>query len=234
MNNSISVVVLTGAGISAESGIKTFRAADGLWENHSIEEVATPEGFNLSPRLVYEFYNQRRRQVISDQIQPNLAHIALAKFEHEHEGSFLLVTQNIDDLHERAGSKNIRHMHGELLKMRCTQTNQIFEMQYDFDAETSCECCQQEGNLRPHVVWFGEMPLYMDEIHSTLASCDLFIAIGTSGNVYPAAGFYQTARSGGAQTVELNLEPTESAFDKNIRGKATEIVPRYFDGLLSK
>ena len=234
MNNSISVVVLTGAGISAESGIKTFRAADGLWENHSIEEVATPEGFNLSPRLVYEFYNQRRRQVISDQIQPNLAHIALAKFEHEHEGSFLLVTQNIDDLHERAGSKKIRHMHGELLKMRCTQTNQIFEMQYDFDAETSCECCQQEGNLRPHVVWFGEMPLYMDEIHSALASCDLFIAIGTSGNVYPAAGFYQTARSGGAQTVELILEPTESAFDKSIRGKATEIVPRYFDGLLSK
>ena len=234
MNNSISVVVLTGAGISAESGIKTFRAADGLWENHSIEEVATPEGFNSNPELVYEFYNQRRRQVISAEIQPNLAHIALAKFEHMHEGLFLLVTQNIDNLHERAGSKNIRHMHGELLKMRCTQTDQIFEMQYDFDTETNCECCQQEGNLRPHVVWFGEMPLYMDEIHSALASCDLFIAIGTSGNVYPAAGFYQTAKSGGAQTVELNLEPTESAFDKNIRGKATEIVPRYFEGLLSK
>tara|TARA_B100001029_G_scaffold50753_1_gene40557 strand:- start:965 stop:1669 length:705 start_codon:yes stop_codon:yes gene_type:complete len=234
MKNSISVVVLTGAGISAESGIKTFRAADGLWENHSIEEVATPEGFNSSPKLVYEFYNQRRRQLISAEIQPNLAHIALAKFEHMHEGLFLLVTQNIDNLHERAGSKNIRHMHGELLKMRCIQTNQIFEMQYDFNAQTNCECCQQSGNLRPHVVWFGEMPLYMDEIHSALASCDLFIAIGTSGNVYPAAGFYHTAKSGGAQTVELNIEPTESAFDKSIRGEATEIVPRYFEGLLSK
>ena len=145
-----------------------------------------------------------------------------------------MVTQNIDDLHERAGSKNIRHMHGELLKMRCIHTNLVFDTKYDFDAQTSCECCQQPGNLRPHVVWFGEMPLYMEEIYSALASCDFFIAIGTSGNVYPAAGFYQTAKSAGAQTVELNLEPTESAFDENIQGKATEIVPQYFKELLSK
>ena len=234
MNNFSSVVVLTGAGISAESGIKTFRAADGLWENHSIEKVATPEGFKSNPSLVYEFYNQRRRQVISDEIQPNLAHIALAEFERKHKGIILLVTQNIDDLHERAGSKNIRHMHGELLKMRCIHTNLIFDTKYDFDAQTSCECCRQPGNLRPHVVWFGEMPLYMEEIHSALASCDFFIAIGTSGNVYPAAGFYQTAKSAGAQTVELNLEPTESAFDENIQGKATKIVPQYFKELLSK
>ena len=184
--------------------------------------------------MVYEFYNQRRRQVISDEIQPNLAHIALAEFERKHKGFILLVTQNIDDLHERAGSKNIRHMHGELLKMRCIHTNLIFDTKYDFDAQTSCECCQQPGNLRPHVVWFGEMPLYMEEIHSALASCDFFIAIGTSGNVYPAAGFYQTAKRAGEQTVELNLEPTESAFDENIQGKATKIVPQYFKELLSK
>ena len=233
MTNSISVVVLTGAGISAESGIKTFRAADGLWENHSIDEVATPEGFSSNPKLVYEFYNKRRRQLVSDQIYPNAAHNALAQFEQKLEGSFLLVTQNIDNLHERAGTKSVRHMHGELLKMRCSLTGEIFQIEDDLDHQTNCQCCTQTGTLRPHVVWFGEMPLYMDEIYAALASCDFFIAIGTSGNVYPAASFYQAAKIGGAETVELNLEATNSSFDKHIQGKATEIVPKYFEELLS-
>ena len=234
MTNSISVVVLTGAGISAESGIKTFRAADGLWENHSIDEVATPEGFSSNPKLVYEFYNQRRRQLVSDQIYPNAAHNALAQFEQKLEVSFLLVTQNIDNLHERAGTKSVRHMHGELLKMRCSLTGEIFQIEDDLDHQTNCQCCTQTGTLRPHVVWFGEMPLYMDEIYAALASCDFFIAIGTSGNVYPAASFYQAAKIGGAETVELNLEATNSSFDKHIQGKATEIVPKYFEELLSR
>ena len=229
----MSVVVLTGAGISAESGIKTFRAADGLWENHSIDEVATPEGFSSNPKLVYEFYNQRRRQLVSDQIYPNAAHNALAQFEQKLGGSFLLVTQNIDNLHERAGTKSVRHMHGELLKMRCSLTGEIFQIEDDLDHQTNCQCCTQTGTLRPHVVWFGEMPLYMDEIYAALASCDFFIAIGTSGNVYPAASFYQAAKIGGAKTVELNLEATNSSFDKHVQGKATEIVPKYFEELLS-
>ena len=233
MTNSISVVVLTGAGISAESGIKTFRAADGLWENHSIDEVATPEGFSSNPKLVYEFYNQRRRQLVSDQIYPNAAHNALAQFEQKLGGSFLLVTQNIDNLHERAGTKSVRHMHGELLKMRCSLTGEIFQIEGELDHQTNCQCCTQTGTLRPHVVWFGEMPLYMDEIYAALASCDFFIAIGTSGNVYPAASFYQAAKIGGAETVELNLEATNSSFDKHIQGKATEIVPKYYKELLS-
>ena len=233
MQNPISIVVLTGAGISAESGIKTFRSADGLWEDHSIEEVATPEGFYSNPELVYKFYNDRRRQLTSSKIKPNPAHIALANFEKKTKGSFLLVTQNIDNLHERASSENIRHMHGELLKMRCARTDQIYEIQDDFDERISCECCLEVGNLRPHVVWFGEMPLFMNEIDLALVSCDYFIAIGTSGNVYPAAGFYQTAKNGGAHTVELNLETTRSSFDEQIQGKATDIVPKYFEKLLS-
>jgi len=233
MQKPISIVVLTGAGISAESGIKTFRATDGLWEDHPIEKVATPEGFYSNPELVYKFYNDRRRQLTLPQIKPNAAHIALANFEKKTKGSFLLVTQNIDNLHERASSKNMRHMHGELLKMRCTQTDQIYEIQDDFDERRICECCLQAGNLRPHVVWFGEMPLFMNEIDLALASCDHFIAIGTSGNVYPAAGFYQTAKNGGAHTVELNLETTRSSFDEQIQGVATDIVPKYFEKLLS-
>ncbi|MFT6824853.1 MAG: NAD-dependent deacetylase, partial [Pseudohongiellaceae bacterium] len=145
-----SIVVLTGAGISAESGIKTFRAADGLWENHPIDDVATPEGFEANPQLVYEFYNQRRQQLLSDQVRPNAAHSYLAKFEHEFPGKFLLVTQNVDNLHERAGSENLLHMHGELLKMRCLNSQLIFDIAEDFNFDTECRCCRSPGNLRPH------------------------------------------------------------------------------------
>ena len=210
-----SIVVLTGAGISAESGIETFRAAEGLWANHRVDDVATPEGFARNPQLVYEFYNQRRRQLLTPEISPNAAHSALAKFEHEFDGEFLLVTQNVDNLHERAGSQNLIHMHGELLKMRCLNSKLVFDVSEDFDYDTHCRCCRSAGNLRPHVVWFGEMPLQMNRINSALENCDMFVAIGTSGNVYPASGFYQTAKIRKASTVELNLERTGSSFDRH-------------------
>ena len=227
-----SIVVLTGAGISAESGIETFRAAEGLWANHRVDDVATPEGFARNPQLVYEFYNQRRRQLLMPEISPNAAHSALAKFEHEFDGEFLLVTQNVDNLHERAGSQNLIHMHGELLKMRCLNSKLIFDVSEDFDYDTHCRCCSATGNLRPHVVWFGEMPLQMNRINKALENCDMFVAIGTSGNVYPASGFYQTAKIRKAGTVELNLERTGSSFDQHVSGPATECVPQFFESLL--
>lgn len=227
-----SIVVLTGAGISAESGIETFRAAEGLWANHRVDDVATSEGFARNPQLVYEFYNQRRRQLLTPEISPNAAHSALAKFEHEFDGEFLLVTQNVDNLHERAGSQNLIHMHGELLKMRCLNSKLVFDVSEDFDYDTHCRCCRSAGNLRPHVVWFGEMPLQMNRINSALENCDMFVAIGTSGNVYPASRFYQTAKIRKASTVELNLERTGSSFDRHVRGPATECVPQFFESLL--
>ena len=227
-----SIVVLTGAGISAESGIETFRAAEGLWANHRVDDVATPEGFARNPQLVYEFYNQRRRQLLTPEISPNAAHSALAKFEHEFDGEFLLVTQNVDNLHERAGSQNLIHMHGELLKMRCLNSKLIFDVSGDFDYDTHCRCCRAIGNLRPHVVWFGEMPLQMNRINKALENCDMFVAIGTSGNIYPASGFYQTAKIRKASTVELNLERTGSSFDQHVSGPATECVPQFFESLL--
>ena len=227
-----SIVVLTGAGISAESGIETFRAAEGLWANHHVDDVATLEGFARNPQLVYAFYNQRRRQLLTPEISPNAAHSALAKFEHEFGGEFLLVTQNVDNLHERAGSENLIHMHGELLKMSCLNSKLIFDVSEDFDYDTQCRCCRSAGNLRPHVVWFGEMPLQMNRINRALENCDMFVAIGTSGNVYPASGFYQTAKNRKASTVELNLERTGSSFDQHICGPATESVPQFFKSLL--
>ena len=215
-----SIVVLTGAGISAESGIQTFRAADGLWENHRVDEVATPEGFERNPPLVYEFYNQRRRQILSPEIRPNPAHSALAKFEHDFPGNFVLI-------------KKLLHMHGEILKMRCLNSKLVFDIREDLVFETECRCCRSPGNLRPHIVWFGEMPLHMHEINLALKGCDLFVAIGTSGNVYPASGFYQSAKIARAHTVELNLEVTGSGFDEHVYGKASEIVPAFFEGILS-
>jgi NAD-dependent deacetylase len=165
-------------------------------------------------------------------VRPNPAHTALAKFEHEFQGEFLLVTQNIDNLHERAGSDNVLHMHGEALKMRCMNSLMVFDIREDIDFDTCCSCCRSPGNLRPHIVWFGEMPFHMNQINKALESCDLFVAIGTSGNVYPASGFYQTAKIRRAHTVELNLEETGSGFDNHVYGKASEIVPAYFSQLL--
>ena len=223
-----NIVILTGAGISAESGLGTFRGAGGLWENHRVEEVATPEAFARDPDLVYRFYNARRTHLREASVQANAAHSALAALESEFPGSFTLVTQNVDDLHERAGSRHLYHMHGELMKMRCQVTGEVYPAPITFDRDSCCECCGTPGNLRPHVVWFGEMPLYMDEIGALLADCDLFVAIGTSGTVYPAAGFVQLARRAGATTLEINPDPTDasSQFDYHWRGAATEQVPR--------
>ncbi len=230
-----SIVVLTGAGVSAESGIKTFRATDGLWEDHRVEDVASPEGFERNPELVHRFYNQRRQHLIHASTQPNAAHQALADFEEKFSGEFTLVTQNIDNLHEVAGSKNIFHMHGELLKIRCAVTEKRYTCLEDTKPSMACQCCGKPERLRPHIVWFGEMPLYMDQIESALSKCDLFVSIGTSGNVYPAAGFFQIAKAFGAHTVELNLESSVSAslFDELNLGPATKEVPRYFAGLIA-
>ncbi|AOS95849.1 NAD-dependent protein deacylase [Microbulbifer aggregans] len=223
------IVVLTGAGISAESGIRTFRGADGLWENHRLEDVATPEAFERDPELVQRFYNARRQQLLSAEIAPNTAHRALAELEQKFPGEFLLVTQNIDDLHERAGSRNLIHMHGELLKARCRVTGDLFPVTGDLTTAMPCRCCNESGNLRPHVVWFGEMPLEMERIYDALSSCDLFISIGTSGNVYPAAGFVECANLAGAHTVELNLERSSvgDAFAEHHQGRASEVVVDY-------
>ncbi|MBG2710521.1 MULTISPECIES: Sir2 family NAD+-dependent deacetylase [Proteus] len=228
--NLPKVVVLTGAGISAESGIKTFRSEDGLWEEHRVEDVATPEGYQRNPQLVQQFYNERRRQLQQPSIQPNEAHYALAKLEQRlGKDNFLLVTQNIDNLHEKAGSKHILHMHGELLKVRCPQSRQVFEWKGDLETTDHCHCCQFPSPLRPHIVWFGEMPIGMEEIYRALAEADIFISIGTSGNVYPAAGFVHEARLTGAHTVELNLEPSlvESQFEEKHYGPASQVVDEY-------
>ncbi|WP_020559516.1 Sir2 family NAD+-dependent deacetylase [Thiofilum flexile] len=229
-----NIVILTGAGISAESGIKTFRASDGLWEGHRIEDVASPEGFKRNPKLVQQFYNQRRAQLNSGVVQPNQAHAALARLEQELAGKVLVVTQNVDDLHERAGTQQLIHMHGELNKVRCTACGAVSGWHTDVDANTPCNKCSSIGTLRPHIVWFGEMPFGMGKIEQALKTCDLFLSIGTSGHVYPAAGFVQVARAAGAHTVELNLEPSlvQSDFHESYQGKASELVPKYVERLL--
>lgn len=229
------IVILTGAGVSAESGIQTFRASDGLWHNHCIEEVATPEGFAKNPALVHEFYNARRQQLQDPAVQPNAAHLALARLEKDYPGRVLLITQNVDNLHERAGSTQLIHMHGELNKIHCQQTGRVYHWDQDLSTATLCACCQQANQLRPHIVWFGEMPLQMDTINRALMACDLFISIGTSGQVYPAAGFVQIAQQVGARTVELNLDPTSNSahFDESLNGLASQLVPAYVDQLLT-
>lgn len=227
-----NIVILTGAGISAESGVPTFRASDGLWCGHRVEDVATPEGYEANPALVQDFYNQRRRQLA--EVAPNAAHHAVARLAAKWDGDILLVTQNVDDLHDRAhagkpvrGRFELIHMHGELLKARHITTGAVQPWTTDLPAD---------GDLRPQIVWFGEMPLQMERIIAALATCDLFISIGTSGNVYPAAGFVKEARRAGARTVELNLEPSlgHSLFDDKVLGKATEIVPAFVDRLLAR
>ncbi len=228
------VVILTGAGISAESGIRTFRAADGLWEEHHVEDVATPEGFQRDPALVQRFYNARRQQLQQPEIQPNAAHLALAELEQVLGDNLLLVTQNIDNLHERAGNSRVLHMHGELLKVRCVTSGQVIEWSGDITPDDRCTCCQFPSALRPHVVWFGEMPLGMEQIYQALEQADYFIAIGTSGHVYPAAGFVHEARLQGAHTVELNLEPSQvgNEFAERHYGLASEVVPEFVHKLL--
>ena len=227
-----SIVILTGAGISAESGLRTFRDADGLWENHRVEDVATPEAFRRDPALVQRFYNERRRSLAT--VQPNAAHHALARLERERRGEVFLVTQNVDDLHDRAGSRNLLHMHGELLKARCLACQAVHAWPGDLDGTSRCPACER-GGLRPHIVWFGELPLDMDRIYDAVERCDLFVAIGTSGHVYPAAGLVQ-AVAPGTRTVELNLAPSlvASAFQEVRTGRATDLVPAFVDELLGE
>ena len=225
----MNIVVLTGAGISAESGVPTFRASDGLWCGHRVEAVATPEGFAANPGLVQDFYNERRRQLRD--VAPNAAHHALARLAAQWPGEVLIVTQNVDDLHDRAhaavDAARVLHMHGELLKARHVITEEVRDWSTDIPVES---------DLRPHIVWFGEMPLEMDRIERALSKCSLFLSIGTSGNVYPAAGFVSAAKRAGAHTVELNLEPSmgHSLFDEKILGPATQVVPDYVEKLLAR
>src|SRR5262245_3901958 len=230
------IVVLTGAGISAESGISTFRDKDGIWSKVDVRDVATPEGFARNPGLVLDFYNKRRRD--SAGAKPNAAHLALARLEAGQGakgGAVVVVTQNIDLLHEAAGSKSLIHMHGQGDQSLCNYCEARHPWgQEDLRVDQKCKSCGKAGGLRPDVVWFGEMPYHMDRIYEELAAADLFLSIGTSGNVYPASGFVAEARRGGAHTVELNLEPSEGAslFHEAHHGPATKVVPMYVERIL--
>jgi len=227
-----SIVVLTGAGVSAESGLATFRGADGLWEGHRVEDVATPQAFARDPELVHKFYNARRAQLA--EVEPNEAHRALARLDAEWPGELLLVTQNVDDLHERAGSKRLIHMHGQNKQAWCLGCDARVAWDSPMDSGSECRSCGEVGRLRPDIVWFGEMPYEMDRIEDALRECDLFVSIGTSGAVYPAAGFVQTARYCGARTIEMNLEPSQGSifFNEVGIGAASELVPTWVEEML--
>ena len=219
------IVILTGAGISAESGLSTFRAQNGLWEGYDVNDVATYEGYMRNPVAVHDFYNMLRRKLQNPEVKPNTAHFALAQLEQKlGSDNVLIVTQNVDNLHEQAGSKNIIHMHGELLKVRNEKTGQIIDCYYDVNYH-------ENKLIRPHIVWFGEIPLQMEEIYNALSQADYFISIGTSGNVYPAAGFVQIANQVGAKTIELNLEPSlgKNLFQTKIYGPASKVVPEFIE-----
>jgi NAD-dependent deacetylase len=231
------VFVLTGAGVSAESGLGTFRDKGGLWEEFDPMTLATPEAFARDPDRVHAFYNLRRRDLLG--AKPNAAHAALARLEAalaEAGDRLFLCTQNIDDLHEQAGHRAVHHMHGQLLKARCGWCGRREDCRGDLSVETVCEGCRQTGAMRPDIVWFGEMPLGLDLIDAELAASDVFVAIGTSGAVYPAAGYVTDARARGILTIELNLEPSDNAraFDDARYGPATEVVPAFVDELLAQ
>jgi NAD-dependent deacetylase len=234
MSHYRNIVILTGAGLSAESGLSTFRDPDGIWAEYDYGEVATPEGFAANPAKVLEFYNMRKSQSVG--VQPNAAHLALARLETDYDGQVLIVTQNIDRLHEMAGSRNLIHMHGEIAKTLCAHCGHRSQWgEETLTVQTLCTGCHQPGGMRPDVVWFGEMPYQMERIYQALEEADLFVSIGTSGTVYPAASFVAQARGGGAHTVELNLEPSDCAsqFHQTIHAKATEVVPVFVDELLA-
>ena len=255
MRDICNIVILTGAGISAESGLQTFRAADGLWEGHRVEDVATPEAFVRDPALVHQFYDARRARL--REVEPNSAHLALARLDAEWPGELLIVTQNVDDLHERAGAKRLLHMHGELASGWCLACDGRFgwdgpmssksvcpersrgtqdgvSTSLDTNGLNLCPNCSASGMVRPDIVWFGEMPYEMEAIEAALMGCDLFVSIGTSGAVYPAAGFVQTAKYRGAKTLEINLEPSQGSifFDERRFGLASEEVPKWVEEVL--
>lgn len=231
MDDIRNIVILTGAGISAESGLRTFRAEDGLWEDHRVEDVATPEAFRRDPELVQRFYDERRRGILA--AEPNSAHEALARLDRNWEGGLLIVTQNIDDLHERAGATRVLHMHGEGLSAWCLACDARHRWEGTLLDGPACPACGEMA-MRPDIVWFGEMPYRMEEIFRALAEADLFVSIGTSGAVYPAAGFVQQAASHGARTVELNLDRSQGSawFDESRLGPASMLVPVWVDQIL--
>ncbi len=228
-----NIVILTGAGVSAESGLATFRGPDGLWEGHRVEDVATPEAYRRDPALVHCFYDARRAKLGT--VQPNAAHKALARLDAEWTGELLLVTQNVDDLHERAGSRRLIHMHGELVKGWCLACDERFPWESAIGEGASCPVCHAQGQVRPDIIWFGEMPYEMDRIEEAVRNCDLFVSVGTSGAVYPAAGFVQTARYCGARTLEMNLEPSIGSylFVESRTGRAGELVPLWVEEMLN-
>ena len=225
------IFILTGAGISKESGIKTFRENDGLWDNYRIEDVCTPEAFIRNPDYVNNFYNERRRIINDSKIKPNKAHKSLAMLEQECTNDFMLVTQNIDNLHEKAGSKKIFHMHGSIDKSYCMNCNFVFEFKTDISTSDICKNCNMSGNIRVDVVWFGEQPKYLDIIYSFLKKTDIFMSIGTSNNVYPAAGFidYLKQLNKKARLIEFNIEKTSKSilFDEIYTGNATKTLPEF-------
>ncbi|MEC8581267.1 MAG: NAD-dependent deacylase [Pseudomonadota bacterium] len=225
------IVILTGAGVSAESGLQTFRASDGLWHEHRVEDVATPEAFARDPALVQDFYNMRRAQGAT--AEPNAAHHALARLQADYDGEVVLITQNVDALHEAAGAQVI-HMHGQLDQALCAACGHRWAAPLEMQAQHPCPACNAPTG-RPDIVWFGEMPYHMDDIINHLYDATLFAAIGTSGRVYPAAGFVREAKTAGAWTVELNLDPSDVArdFDDHIIGPASKTVPAWVDSLLA-
>jgi NAD-dependent deacetylase len=228
-----NIVILTGAGISAESGLATFRGPDGLWEGHRVEDVATPEAFRRDPALVQAFYDARRAQL--NEVEPNAAHRALARLDSEWPGELLIVTQNVDDLHERAGARRLLHMHGELRSAWCLACDARMPWEGELSSGPPCPGCGKSSGLRPDIVWFGEIPYEMERIDRALLDADLFVSIGTAGAVYPAAGFVQTARYAGARTLELNLEPSlgSAYFEESRTGPAGVLVPEWVEELLT-
>lgn len=226
-----NIVILTGAGISAESGLGTFRDAGGIWTKYDLQEVATPEGFAKNPSLVHAFYNARRTNCLA--ASHNAAHVALGRLQAEHSGRVSLITQNIDDLHERGGARDVIHMHGEILRALCAACNHRWDAPREMDPSAPCPNCGR-ATTRPDIVWFGEIPYQMERIYGLLSEADLFVAIGTSGTVYPAAGFVDEARAMGIATLEINLEPSEGSalFDRTLHGPATETVPEWVKEVL--
>lgn len=231
-SNNAHIVILTGAGVSAESGIPTFRGAGGLWEGRDVMELATPEAFERNRDLVQRFYNERRQDLLKK--EPNAAHRAIARLQREYPGRVTLVTQNIDDLHERGGSPEVWRIHGELLLSRCERCYRVQLCREDLHSASRCEHCGQTGRLRPHVVWFGEVPYHLGDLGIKTRDATLFAAIGTSGLVYPAANFAHIARSRGARCIEFNLESSDGVFDEFIPGPATQTVTAWVDSLLGQ
>lgn len=232
MSTYKNIVILTGAGISAESGLATFRASNGLWNNHKVEDVATIEAFERNPAYVHEFYNELKKELVK--AKPNKAHLAITRLQKEYDANISVVTQNVDTLHEKAGNQNIYHIHGQINQAVCLNCGRILETFGDVDTETVCPHCHIAGMMKPNIVFFGENLLCMDKVDRLLSECDLFLSIGTSGVVFPAASFVQIAKYNNAKTYEFNLEPTSNNyfFDHHIYGPAGTTLPAFVDEMI--